>query len=182
MKTIYAVAGVVAVAVLLAVGLGASQEANEVSTDQKAPKTCCPGCGMTMGDMKGGADMSGKMTDMQAKMKAAGVSEETMKAHMAMMNAPLYLDSPEMLLGQAEALILTDDQKAKLTEVVKDSRTKAAAVLTEAQRTKLGPVPEKPMTMMEVRAEMMKKMAPMMMEKTEKMDKMGKDAPADGGM
>ena len=167
MKTKLAWAGVVAVAVMVAVALGASPDTKEGASDQKAATGCCPGCGMTMGDAKGGTDMSGRMKDMQAKMKAAGVSEETIKAHMAMMNAPLYLDCPEVLLGQAEPLALTDDQKVKLTDVVKDSRTKAVAVLTDAQRTKLGPVSEKPMTMMEMRTEMMKKMAPMM----EKMDK-----------
>ena len=162
MKTMCALAGVVAVAVLSVVALGASPETTAAATEQKAPMMSCPCCGMPMGDMKGGADMSGKMKEMQAKMKEAGVSEETMKAHMAMMNAPLYMDSPEMLLGQADTLGLTDDQRARLTEVVKDSRAKAAAVLTEAQVTQLGQVPEKPMTMREMRAEMMKKMAPMM--------------------
>ncbi|HOX05693.1 MAG TPA: hypothetical protein PK280_04755 [Planctomycetota bacterium] len=174
MKAMYAVAGVVVVAVLLAVGLGITQEAKE-APDQKAAKDCCPGCGMTMGDMKGGTDMSGRMKEMQTKMKAAGVSEETMKMHMAMMNAPLYLDSPEMLIGQAEALVLTDDQKTRLIGVVKDSRTKAVVVLTDAQRTALGPVPEKPMTMMEVRSEMMKKMAPAM-------EKAGKGRGVDSAM
>ena len=126
--------------------------------ETKAQVMSCPCCGMTMSNMKGGTDMSGTMNAMQSRMKEAGVSEEAMKAHMAMMNAPLYLDSPEMLLGQADTLGLTDDQKATLAEVAKDSRAKAAAVLTEAQLTQLGQVPEKPMTMMEMRAEMMKKM------------------------
>ena len=136
--------------------------------EMKAPTMNCPGCGM-MGNMKDGADMS-------AKMKKAGVSEETMATHRAMMNAPLYLDSPEMLLGQADTLVLTDAQKAELAKVVADSRANAAAVLTEEQRTKLGQVPEKPMTMMEMRDQMMKKMVPMP-EKMSKEEVMG-DAPA----
>jgi hypothetical protein len=161
----------VVLAVVLAISFGVTiyaAGAKTATTETEAPMMSCPCCGMTMGGMKGGADMAGRMKEMQAKMKEAGVSEETMKAHMAMMKAPLYLDSPEMLLGQADALGLTDDQKAQLTEVVSESRAKAAAVLTEAQVAQLGPVAEKPMTLMEMRAEMMKKMAPMM-------EKMGKE-------
>ena len=119
--------------------------------------------------------MSVRMKEMQAKMKEAGVSGETMETHMAMMKAPLYLDSPEMLLGQGDALGLTDDQKARLAEVVDDSRAEAAAVLTEAQLATLGQVPDKAMTMMEMRGEMMKKMAPMM-------EKMSKDKGMGGMM
>jgi hypothetical protein len=161
---------IAALAVVLAISFGVTiyaAGAKTVVAEAEAPTMSCPCCGMPMGGMKDGADMSARMKEMQAKMKEAGVSEETMKANMAMMNAPLYQDSPEMLLGQADVLSLTEDQKAKLTEVVNDSRAKAAAILTEAQLAQLGQVSEKPMTMMEMRAEMMKQMAPMM----EKMNK-----------
>ena len=172
----HVIAGTIAVAVLSAVVLIASAQTNAAVTEKKAaPMMSCPLCGMPMADMMGGADMAARMKDMQAKMKEAGVSEESMKAHMAMMNAPLYMDSPEMLLGQADTLGLTDDQKTQLADVVKDARAKAAAVLTEAQRTTLGQVPDKPMTMTEMRAEMMKKMAPMM-------EKMNKDGAMGGAM
>lgn len=172
MKTMHVLAGLVVVAVLSAVAWGAAPAVAE----KKAPVMGCPCCPGMTGDMKAG-EMSVKMQEMQLKMKEAGVSEQSMKTHTALMNAPLFLDSPEMLLGQADTLGLNDAQKAKLNDVVKDSRAKAAAILTEAQRAKLGKVPEKPMTMMETRTEMMKKMAPKM-EKTNKddgMDKMKKD-------
>jgi hypothetical protein len=172
----YPLAGLVMVAGVLAVGLGISQESDEASPDRKAPKiSCCPDCGMPMGDTKSGMGRAGRMKDMQARMKEAGVSEDTIRTHMAMMNAPLFLDSPGMLLGQAEALTLTEEQKTRLAEVAQESRTKAVAVLTEAQRTKLGPVSDKPVTMMEMRAMMMQKMAPMM-------EKARKDGGVDSAM
>lgn len=151
----------IAVVAILAIlsGLTLFAAGSKVGAQEtKEPVMSCPYCELTMGDMKGGADTSGKMKEMQARMKKAGVSEETMKAHMAMMNAPLYMDSPEMLLGQADALGLTDDQNAQLNKVVQDARAKAAAILTDAQRTTLGQVPDKPMTMTKTRADMMEKM------------------------
>lgn len=57
--------------------------------EMKAPVMSCPYCEMAPSDMKSETDMSGKMKEMQARMKEAGVAEETMKSHMAMMNAPL---------------------------------------------------------------------------------------------
>ena len=74
---------------------------------------------------------------------------EMMERMQLLMRTPIFLDSPCPLYAQAEKLNLSEDQKKKLVEIENEARQKARAVLTSEQRTKLGNVPDKPVTMME---------------------------------
>jgi hypothetical protein len=162
MKRAIAFGGLVAVLAVGAAVLLAADESNPSTPEQKAPAMMCPCCRMTMGAKEPEATMQERMKEMEAKMKEAGVSEETMKMRQAMRHAPLFADSPDMLLGQAKTLGLSDEQKGMLEEILKEARAKALGVLTDDQRAKLGKIPEKPTTMTEMQGEMMKRMEPMM--------------------
>jgi hypothetical protein len=66
------------------------------------------------------------------------------------MRAPVYLDSPAVIVGQAEKLQLSDEQKESLKKIEQDARERALAVLTAAQREKLGKIPDKPISLAQV--------------------------------
>lgn len=84
------------------------------------------------------------------------------------MGAPLYLDSPAVIYGQADSLGLSEVQKKALTQIINDARKKAIDVLTPEQRGKLDDVSAEPLTMMQ----MCQKMCGQMMAGA------GKDMPA----
>ncbi|MFA5866077.1 MAG: hypothetical protein WC975_15500 [Phycisphaerae bacterium] len=109
---------------------------------------------MLMGANK---DMNRRM----GMMRKAGVSEDMIREWSAFVQAPIYMDSPAMLLGQTDMLTLNSDQKQKLMDIEKDAREKAMMVLTEAQKSKLGTISDQPMTMMQIHQGMCAKMAPM---------------------
>jgi hypothetical protein len=128
----------------------------------------CPACPM-MGKM----EMTPEMTKMREEMmKEAGVTADMMKTCKAMMMAPMYPTSPGTLMGM-EDLKLTDNQKAKLTEIEKKAAADALAVLTDEQKAMLPKTPGEAMTPMGQMMEMHKKMMPVM----EKMKKDGKPMP-----
>lgn len=79
-----------------------------------------------------------------------------------MILAPIFLDSPAAILGQKEALGLSNEQVTKLLVIEKEARQKAKAVLTPEQTKKLGDVPDTPMAMVEMCQQMSSKMMPMM--------------------
>ena len=118
-------------------------------------------CSMMTSDKK---DWEAMKDRWHQKMIEAGVSPETLKMAHAIKMAPMYMDSPAVLLGMSEDLMLTADQKEKLQKVIDQSRMDALAVLTADQKTKLGTVSDKPMTMMEVTREIHMKMHEMMMK------------------
>ena len=99
---------------------------------------------------------------MMGMMEQAGIDPNMMRRCQAIMFAPVFLDSPAAIRGQAEALGLSDEQKQKLLDIENEARQKAKTVLTEEQVRKLGEVPEKPMAMMEMCQQMSSKMMPMM--------------------
>jgi len=123
---------------------------------------CCPGRTMS-GAAKGASG---------AKAAAAQTNKnsEMMRRCRVMKNMPIFLDSPCAIYGQAQGLGLSEDQKKKLIEIANQARRQALAVLTAEQRKKLGDVPDKPMTMMQMHQQICPKMSP----KTRKMMEGGK--------
>jgi YHS domain-containing protein len=85
-----------------------------------------------------------KATGAAAKACSARIPEQTKQQLMIMMQAQLFLDSPAAILGQAQTLELSDRQSRELLEIQKQARQKALAVLTEAQKQKLGKVSAEP--------------------------------------
>ena len=77
-----------------------------------------------------------------------GMTPETKERMQLLMRVPIFLDAPCPIFAQAEKLGLSEEQQQKLGEIEKEARTKARAVLTPEQQAKLGPVPDKPVTMM----------------------------------
>jgi len=77
------------------------------------------------------------------------MTPETMDRMQLLMRTPIFLDAPCPIFAQAEKLGLNEEQKKKLGEIEKEARAKARAVLTPEQQSKLGKVPDKPVTMME---------------------------------
>jgi hypothetical protein len=103
----------------------------------------CPGCpqnGATAKSTKNRDDMMRKM----------GMSEETIKQWHALSKAPIFLNSPAALLGQADALNLTQDQRQKLTQIDKEARDKAMQILSADQKSKLAQPTDRPVTMMQM--------------------------------
>jgi len=142
---------------LLAVLTAAEEPAPKPAEPMKHEMMGCPLCG----GMAGQKEPSPAMKEM---LKEAGITDDMMMQGKAMPNAPLYKNSPAVLLGMAEGLALTEEQKASLMSIEKDAAAKALAVLTDEQKTKLGPVAEKPMSMMDMMKQMHEKMMPVMMK------------------
>lgn len=92
------------------------------------------------------------------------MSPQMKKRMQAMMNTPIFLDSPCAVYGQRDRLRLTDEQKSQLIKIENEARQKALAVLTPEQKATLGDLPEKPMAMMQMCQNMSSKMMPMMKE------------------
>ncbi len=105
---------------------------------------------------------AGMMQRCMGMMQKAGVAPDVMRRWQAMMATPIFLDSPCAVYGQAQALGLSDAQRQKLVQIQTEARKKALAVLTSEQRKKLGAIPDKPMTMMQMGQQMRGKMMPMM--------------------
>ncbi|MEW6136917.1 MAG: Spy/CpxP family protein refolding chaperone [Thermodesulfobacteriota bacterium] len=112
------------------------------------------------------------MQNMMGMMQQAGVDPNMMRRCQAMMFAPVFLDSPAAIRGQAESLGLSDEQKQKLLDIENEARQKARSVLTEEQIKKMGEVPDKPIAMMEMCQQMSAKMMPMMQQMMPMMQKM----------
>ena len=68
--------------------------------------------------------------------------------------ASVYLDSPAVLIGQAEELQLTNDQVKTLKGIQALARKKAMEILTSDQKKKLDRIPAKPITLAELCGEM----------------------------
>ncbi|MGC8604218.1 MAG: hypothetical protein ACP5VS_11070 [Desulfomonilaceae bacterium] len=102
------------------------------------------------------------MQNMMGMMQQAGVDPNMMRRCKTMMSAPVFMDSPAVISGQAGSLGLSNEQKQKLLDIEKEARHKARSVLTEEQTKKMGEIPDKPMAMMEMCQQMCGKMMPMM--------------------
>ena len=98
----------------------------------------------------------------QMVMQQAGIDPNMMRRCQAMMFAPVFLDSPAAIRGQAETLGLSDEQKQKLLHIENEARQKARSLLTEEQTKKMGEIPDTPMAMVEMCQQMSAKMMPMM--------------------
>ncbi len=124
----------------------------------------CPRCGMALVKVKQGPTTrpQGMMGGCMAMMQKAGMDPAMTKRMQVMMQTPIFMDSPCAVYGQAAALGLSDEQKAKLIEIENEARKKALAVLTPQQRKKMGDVPEKPLAMMQICRQMCARMMPMM--------------------
>ncbi|NQU76736.1 MAG: hypothetical protein HQ546_10530 [Planctomycetes bacterium] len=112
--------------------------------------------------------------DMKEMMKEANISDEMIKQHRAMMNAPLYMDSPAVILGMADELALTQEQKADLMKIENKARQEALAVLNAKQQEGLGKIADTSMSVKQCMKMMHEKMKPAMMKKM----KADKTAPA----
>ncbi len=62
----------------------------------------------------------------------------------AIMSASVYLDSPAVLIGQAESLQLSDEQVKSLKKIQTAARKKAMKILTSEQKKKLDKIPPEP--------------------------------------
>ena len=131
---------------------------------RKAAAGKCPMCRMALvqGGPNPAARSQGAMTRYMAMMRKAGMDPAMMKRVQVMVQTPIFLDSPCAVYGQAANLELSDEQKAKLTEIENEARKKALAVLTPEQKKKMGDIPAKPMAMMQMCAKMMPMMQEMM--------------------
>lgn len=144
---------------IFAIGAGVKNEAAK-----KQGRGCCPW--MNLGTGTGKTDPnSGSQAMMQRcmdMMQKAGVTPAMMQRCSMMMRTPIFTDSPCAIYGQADILKLSEEQKKKLTEIEKEARKKALAVLTDEQRKKMGDIPDKPMAMARMCQQMCSKMMPMM--------------------
>lgn len=102
------------------------------------------------------------MARCRAMMQGSGMDRSAMRCMRAMMQAPIFPDSPSALYGRADDLGLSDEQKARLMEIETEARPKALAVLTDEQRKKVGDIPDKPATMMQMCQQMCGEMKPQM--------------------
>jgi hypothetical protein len=65
----------------------------------------------------------------------------------------VYMDSPAVLLAQADKLGLTDDQKRRLRSLVDAARTEAASILTAEQLEEISPIPTEPVVLAKLERE-----------------------------
>lgn len=77
------------------------------------------------------------------------------------MSALFSLDSPSIILAQAESIGLSEEQKQKLFEVDKEARQEARSVLTAEQTKNMWEIPDEPMAIMEMCQQMCGVIAPM---------------------
>jgi hypothetical protein len=132
-----------------------------------AQSTDCPACALLMGyDARSGTwsaeQLAAANQQLLKMMREAGVSEQVIRIHSVAQNAPIYLDSPGALLAQSDALKLDNDQRGALIALQNENRAKARALLTEAQKAKLGPVPEDSMSACETLASIHRMLMPLM--------------------
>ncbi len=59
----------------------------------------------------------------------------------------IYMDSPAVLLTEADKLGLSDDQKQRLQAVVNKARQEATSILTQDQLEKVSPIPTEPVVL-----------------------------------
>ncbi|RPI63327.1 MAG: hypothetical protein EHM48_02675, partial [Planctomycetaceae bacterium] len=119
----------VAVAAVLMSGVLVALAQDKPATKDDGAKSMCPVCCNTCPACCN-MTADGKMMDACKEiMKDAGITDEMMMQQKCVMTASMCADEPASLLGMAKGLNLTDDQKAKLAEIQKDARAKAAAVL-----------------------------------------------------
>ena len=92
-------------------------------------------------------------------MKQMGMKPEMMARMQLLMRTGVFVDSPAALQVQKDKLQLSPEQTGKLSEIEKEARQKALALLTPEQRTQLGDIPDKPLVMMEMCQQMMAQMS-----------------------
>ena len=139
MKRTIILAGMLALVAVVVVYVYA--DGNSVSSPNQGGKGGC---------MMMGMDPNMMMNQCMNMMRNADISEDTIRQWQRMANTPLQMDDAAAILGQADALGLSQEQRQKLSDILKESREKAMNVLTEEQRGKMGRITDKPMTMMEM--------------------------------
>ncbi|GAB4287501.1 MAG: hypothetical protein Kow0092_40480 [Deferrisomatales bacterium] len=77
------------------------------------------------------------------------------------MGAPSFLDGPGALLGRAEELGLSQEQRERLETLLREARERAREILTPEQIDRLGDLPDSPQSLKEVCREVASKMGPM---------------------
>lgn len=130
----------------------------------------CPMCGMAL--VKAGqkvAAQAGGCCGGGTEPRASAEAPDMMRLRRVVMSAPIFLDSPSVIYGQATYLELSEAQKTKLLKIEREARQKALAVLSDGQRKKLGDVPDTPTTMMEMCDSMISRMHRMVGDKKEDM-------------
>jgi hypothetical protein len=150
MKTFVAL-GIVSIVAITAF---ATRELTQKPKPAAQPVAACDMscCKMMMGDNRTGSNM----TDM---MKQMGTKPEMMARMQLLMRTGVFVDSPAALQVQKARLQLSQEQTGKLSEIEREARQKALALLTPEQRTTLGDIPDKPLVMMEMCQPMMAKMS-----------------------
>ena len=103
----------------------------------------------------GGAEGKSMMGDMQGM---HGMSDQMMARCRMTMGAQLSPRDPAMLLGVKDQLDLTAQQVQQLQALAQQTRQKAAALLTDAQRQEVAKLPEQPQSMMQMHQQMMGRM------------------------
>ena len=130
----------------------------------------CPMCGMALikapkktAAPAGGCCNGGTMT------QKPGMTPDRRQWRRVIMSAPIFLDSPSVIYGQAQELELSEGQKTKLREIESQARQKALGVLSDEQRKRLGDIPDTPMTLMQMCADMMSRTHKMVGDKRQDM-------------
>ncbi len=157
----------------LAEDTAGGEKGKEAKAQQRTPLPmmgCRPGCGMRQSSA---ASAGGRTADPAAgrprwmkTAQEAGITPGMMRHCRMMMSTPLVADSPSGICGQAAILGLSEEQKKELIEIEKEANKEALAVLTPEQREKLGGIPAKPVTMMQMCQQMCARMAPLMRKTT----------------
>ncbi|MHC4457680.1 MAG: DUF2703 domain-containing protein [Planctomycetota bacterium] len=156
-RAIIAVASVVVVLFASMFTISAVEQDKTVNARWRG---CCPGCWMSTATGNVSADTaetSEKVGDRLGKLMcncpwcmmacSAQMSGQMMMQCAVMMQTKIFSNSPAAILGQAQTLGLSEAQNQKLSEIEKQAREKALAVLTPEQQEKLGDVSVPPVSM-----------------------------------
>ncbi len=106
-------------------------------------------------------DPSAMMSRCMEMMEKRGVSPGAVRRWRILMGARTFLDGPGALLGRAEELGLSQEQRERLETLLRSARNSAREVLTPEQTERLGDLPDSPQSLKEVCREMASKMGPM---------------------
>ena len=156
MVVMFVAMGVVCAAMLLST-LAVAQQGQEPDQGVSEPNAQEPNAQEpTNGETEGqdpnqqGMAKSQMMRKCGMMMKKAGMSEQEIAAFQAVHQMPIHVDSPSIILGRAEELNLTAEQKEKLRAIESDARQRARDVLDQQQKDKLGKPFGQPTSLMDV--------------------------------
>ena len=120
---------------------GQTQSSDESSMSPQASQGMIAGGGM-MGMHNGSGMMSGNAATMQGMMQAWGMTPQMLSQGRMMSHAQLNRNDPGAILGLADQLNLTDDQKTKLEAIDAKAQSDALAVLNADQKQRVSELPD----------------------------------------